>query len=320
MKSPRLPSELTDRIIDFSHNNKRTLSNCALTHSSWLAASRFHLFHTITTTGILERETRVTRLESIIRKRSSILPYIKTVKIRTLGSPDQFARLRAAADLTHAIHRFRDHERLPAPSVHATVRGSLGYDYASFLWSFSLVSGIVTHVKLSNVTFGHPDDIWSFLPSFPRLQYLELQGVGFNNSAESTYPSEEVFSGIPLSAIRVATASMGFVIGGLVIAASSLSHLEEFGIAYQDVRQGTLPQLADAIQRRVKCLRFTADCYPGPERGNEWRPPAFDMGKQTNPTPITRKLTGLMTDRNPGVCWAVSVTHRPRPRQPQSGP
>jgi len=279
MGSPQIPSELTDRIIDFCHNNKRTLSNCALTHSSWLAASRFHLFHTITTTGAHERIRRADQLRSLIRGRSSILPYVKTVKIETFANTDQFFRLKTATHLAHTIRRFCDHERLPAPSVHTTLRGSLGQSYTPSFWSLSLVGDIITHVKLSNVTFSHPNDILPFLSSFPRLQYLELEGVGFNNSAGPSFSSEEVFNSIPLSTIRMATASMGFVIDSLIKVAGSLSYLENFGISYQDVRQGAVQQLADAIQTKVKRLRFTADCYPGDERSNEWRPYGYDIGE-----------------------------------------
>jgi len=319
MGSPRIPSELTDRIIDFCHNNKRTLSNCALTHSLWLAASRYHLFHTITTTGVHERTRRADQLKPLIRRRSSILPYIRTVKIEAFPSPEEVARLVNATHLPYAIRQLCDREQLPTPSVHATIRGSPGQGFAPALWSFSLIIDLVTRVKLSNVTFDHPRDIWPFLSSFPRLQYLELEGVGFNNSAGSGSPAEEVFNGIPLSTIRITTASMGFVIDSLVKMAGSLSYLEDFGIAYQDIRQGAIQRLADAIQMRVKCLRFTADCYPGPERGDEWRPFAFDMGERTSPAPLLRKLTVWMSDRDPGVCRAVSVTRHPRPRQPQSG-
>jgi len=278
--SPRLPPELTDRIIDFCHNNKRTLSNCALTHSSWLAASRLHLFHTITTTGVHERVGRTTQLESIVSKssipphrRSSILPYIRTVRIESPASPYQAEQLGNAALLAQTIRQFRWHERLPTPSVHVTLSN------IPYLPPFSLVSDIVTRVKLLDVTFGHPSDIWPFLSSFPRLWYLELEGVGFNNSSGSGAPAEGIFNGIPLSTIRMTTASMGFVIDSLVKVAGSLSCLEDFGIAYQDIRQGALPQLADAIQKKVKCLRFTADCYPGDERNHEWRPSVFDLSE-----------------------------------------
>jgi len=77
--------------------------------------------------------------------------------------------------------------------------------------------------------------------------------------------------------MRITTACMGFIICSLVRVAVSLSHLDDFGIAYQDIRQEELPQLAEAIQKRVKCLRFTASCYPGDERDREYRPSAFDI-------------------------------------------
>ena len=325
MGSPRLPPELTDRIIDFCHNDKKTLSNCALTHSSWLASSRLHLFHTITTTGIHGRRgDRATQLKSIIRRRSttlvlrefSIISYIKAVKavkIESFDNPDQVVRLKNATHLAHTIRQFCDREHIPRPSVHATLRGSLSQNHAPSLLSFSLVSDTIIHVKLSRVTFGHRNDVWPFLSSFPQLRYLELEGVGFNNSAGSSSPADGIFNGIPLSTVRTTTESMGFIIDSLVTLAGSLSRLDDFGIAYQDIRQATLPQLADAIQRRIKCLRFTADCYPGDQRRNEWRPSAFDMGRQTSSAPTFWELTLWMSYRNPGICRAVPVTQHPRP-------
>ena len=287
MGSPRLPPELTDRIIDFCHNNKRALSNCALTHSSWLATSRLHLFHTITTTGVHERTDRATKLKSIINTRlhmpphgpSPILPLIRTVKIESFANPDQAAQLWNATHLADTIYQLGNNERLPAPSVHTTLGQPLSQTSAPSLWSFSVVSDIVTHVKLLNLTFGHPSDVWPFLSSFHRLQYLELECVGFDNPPGPSSSVEGIFNGVPLSTIRITTAFMHDVIDSLTKMAGSLSHLEDFGIAYQDIRQGALPQLADAIERRVKCLRFTADCYPGPGRDNEWRPSAFDKSE-----------------------------------------
>ena len=316
MGSSRLPPELTDRIIDFCHNDKRTLSNCALTHSSWLAASRFHLFRTITTTGVHERTSRAVQLASFIRKRPfsllhrhrSVIQYIKTVKIDSLTNSDRTARLRDAVRLVSAIRLFCNRECLPIPPVQATLGLFLGNDT---LQSFSLVRGIVTHVALSNATFGRPSDIWSFLSSFPRLQYLELGDVVPIEPAESGFPLARIFDGVPLSTIRITTAFTGIVLDGLIKAAGSLSHLADFGIVYQDIKPGALPRLADAIQGRVKCLRLS-EGYSDRKRGGE-RPPASDTSEQTNPTPMTRKLTGWMSGRNPGVCQAVSVIKHARP-------
>ena len=318
MGSSHFPAELTDRIIDFCHNDKRTLSNCALTHSSWLAASRFHLFHTITTTGAHEKIGRANRLESIIHERplalpsrhSSILPYIKTVKIESLVEAGRMARLEDAAYLALTIHRLCNLERLPVPSVHTTLRSFLSQWVA--LSSLSVANGIVTHVKLSHVTFDDPNDIWLFLTSFPLLQYLKLQSVGFN-LAESGFPAGGIFNGVPLTTIRMTTASMGFIIGSLIRVAGPLSHLNDFGITYQDIRQEALPQLADAIQERVKCLRFNASCYPSGGWARGWRPSASDTSGQTILTFTIRKLTVWLSDRDPGFCWAVSVARHSRP-------
>jgi hypothetical protein len=313
MASSRLPVELTDRIIDFCHSDKGTLSNCALTHSSWLAASRYHLFHTITRTGVQESVGPGTPSKAATRNTSfnlshwhaPIVPYIRTVKIESLVNVNRTLRLRNATHLADAIRQFCNRESLPVPSVHVTMSLLLGPSDA--LWP-SQVSDMVTHVKLLNVTFSHPNDIWPFLSLFRQLQHLELESVGFSNSAQSNLPAERMFDGVPLSTIRMATASMGFVISSLIRVAGSLTHLDEFGIAYQDIRQGALPQLAEGIQRGVKCLRFSASCYPGDERNIEWRPSAFDISEHATPTPTIRTLTIRMPDRNPEICWDISVT------------
>jgi len=284
MGSSRLPSELTDRIIDFCHNNKRTISTCAFTHSSWLAASRFHLFRTIATTGLHRETSRAIQLASIIRKKSfavslrqpSIIPYIKTVKIDSLANQDRVIRLRDAVDLACAIRLFCDRERQPVSSVHVNLSLFMGSDAFRRI---SLISGMVTHVKLSNATLCRPNEIWSFLSSFPRLQHLVLEDIGFIKSTESGFLAARTFNGVPLSTIRITTALEGPIIDSLIKVADSLSHLSDFGIVHKVTIRGALPQLADAIQRRVKCLRFPTDCYPGDERGNEWRPPAFDMSE-----------------------------------------
>jgi hypothetical protein len=43
----RLPTELTDSIIDFHHSDRTTLKICSLVCRNWIPASRFHLFRTV---------------------------------------------------------------------------------------------------------------------------------------------------------------------------------------------------------------------------------------------------------------------------------
>ncbi|CDO73212.1 hypothetical protein BN946_scf185007.g267 [Trametes cinnabarina] len=44
---PNVPLELTDYIIDFLHEDARTLASCAVVSRAWIPAARFHLFRSI---------------------------------------------------------------------------------------------------------------------------------------------------------------------------------------------------------------------------------------------------------------------------------
>jgi hypothetical protein len=47
-RSPRLPPELIEHIIDYLHDSPEDLRSCARVCKAWLAPSRFHLFYKIT--------------------------------------------------------------------------------------------------------------------------------------------------------------------------------------------------------------------------------------------------------------------------------
>lgn len=49
---PPLAVELTDMIIDFLHDDKASLRNCALVSREWLDASQYHLFRAIRLVGV----------------------------------------------------------------------------------------------------------------------------------------------------------------------------------------------------------------------------------------------------------------------------
>ena len=51
---PGLPQELIDYIIDFLHDDKKSLSSCALTHRTWVNTTRYHLFRRIYATVPVE--------------------------------------------------------------------------------------------------------------------------------------------------------------------------------------------------------------------------------------------------------------------------
>ena len=300
---PRLPVELTDRIIDFCHDDKRTLSNCALTHSLWLPASHFHLFHTIT---FGTREEEVTLLRSIIYRRPltlshrqpSILSYINVVKIEPLSSPNRPSRIGNAQHLAQDVRQFCKIKNLPIPSVHVKLSQFHPCPGSYITWSlFFRIEDIVTQLQLLNVTIRHRKDIRPFLSSFPQLQHLEISNPTFESHlagpAQGFYPhAERTFDDVPLSTLQIGTTSMEYFISTFLAEAGFLSHITDFGISYQDTGQGQLLELVGAIRKRVKRLRFSAGCYPGEKRDRESRPSASDPSQQIVPP---RAIGNLMT-------------------------
>lgn len=76
----RLPSELTDRILDFLHDDRRALASCALTCRGWLPTSRHHLFHTLRQIPIVDVEP----LARLLEEDPSLGSYIEHLE---LGRP-----------------------------------------------------------------------------------------------------------------------------------------------------------------------------------------------------------------------------------------
>jgi hypothetical protein len=68
MAKIRLPSELTDRIIDFLYSDRRTLAVCSLVCRSWVPASRLHYFQ-----KLVVRPTTVDHLIELICTPSSTI-------------------------------------------------------------------------------------------------------------------------------------------------------------------------------------------------------------------------------------------------------
>ena len=285
---PTIAAELTDHIIDFLHDDKRALSACALTHPTWLAASRFHLFSTITVDGDRETEDRIEALEGISSGPTGALPvlsYVRTVKIVSMVSEHRAKRLEAAFSLYQSMIRRKpskpDRSTADLPTIHLCLGRycNLGEDGEDgILDVFSRVSANITQLEFTSPILSRRDDLWPFVSSFPNLHYLEITDLAFHHHGDSRLPPQPGLKELPLSKIRIDTMSMGFIIDSILEYADTLTSLEEFGILYEDVRQTALMTVAEAIQARVKMLRFSANCHAGTEYERDRRPSAFDMG------------------------------------------
>jgi hypothetical protein len=83
MSSRILPPELTDNIIDHLHDDPATLHSCALVNSTWLPASRYHIFRRVSIRiieGTYPYNTSYSgdarRLYQIVVSSPEIVPYI----------------------------------------------------------------------------------------------------------------------------------------------------------------------------------------------------------------------------------------------------
>jgi hypothetical protein len=74
------------------------------------------------------------------------------------------------------------------------------------------------------------------------ISHIRSKSVGSTHSPGSSVPTDGIFDASPLSMILMTT------VDSLVKVAGSLSPLEDFGIADEDIRQVALPPLAEAIQ------------------------------------------------------------------------
>ena len=280
MGPPVLAVELTDHIIDFLHDDKPALCVCALTHPTWLAASRFHLFNTITVDSGDRTKDRIAALD--LSSGTQVLSYIQTVKVMSMDPGRRVSRLQDAVSLYQNILRVLSESETGSgsdgstPLLHLYLGGD-GDLGGAILPALSRISDKVTHLVLSGFTPSSNYELWPFISSFPALRSLELTNLVVSRYRASLLPAQLELQSIPLSKIRTGTIFMGFVIERLLACADEFTSLEEFGIVYEDVWQTNLVKMAEAIQRKVKVLRFSANCHPGTEYERHRRPSAFDI-------------------------------------------
>ena len=96
----RLPQELTDYIIDFLHDNPRTLKQASLVSKAWLECSRYHLFKTLSIkyshiTNLSQDELAVP--SKYVKKLIFSLPTCNPVKVSLFLSNFQQSKIHTLA-------------------------------------------------------------------------------------------------------------------------------------------------------------------------------------------------------------------------------
>ncbi|KAI0639805.1 hypothetical protein C8Q77DRAFT_87377 [Trametes polyzona] len=164
---PRLPLELTDYIVDFLHEDARTLAVCAHVSRSWAPAARFHLFRSV----VLQDHSFASSFQRLLGTAPDLGYYVRELTI---------AKFVSATEVTPAKSVPSVEDALPGVFVHLPHLRSLTLAHLDLkdVTHFKAIR----HSSLSEVTFSYCQfadfaDIVDFINSFPSLAKLSIAGL-----------------------------------------------------------------------------------------------------------------------------------------------
>ncbi|PCH43546.1 hypothetical protein WOLCODRAFT_18414 [Wolfiporia cocos MD-104 SS10] len=169
---PRLPQEMIDSIIDHHHADPAMLRTCALVSRSWVHASQYHLFYSITIDG----PATLDRFIAMISK-SRLRSLIRDLRIKgdpNTRRPQNWIRKLLQKQLSNRLPRLHTLriETIEWSSI-------LGVDKDGFR-VFTQFSTVGT-LHLFGVEFPDIDTFRRLVLSFPHLSHLFLDTVSWDS-------------------------------------------------------------------------------------------------------------------------------------------
>lgn len=185
-RSPAVPQELVDIIIDHSHSD-RQLATCALVCKSWVSSSRYHLFNSIA----IRQDNALAFVDLLESKDITFLPYLQDITFthRKRGGN--------AFDDSNASRVWLIANVLPQLLTHSLVSvKSIAFDFEGFRGgicglSFSdreaeLLTNLpsscpnVTNLEFRSVEFDSFESVFfKCVSKFTRLEHLTLMTDSF---------------------------------------------------------------------------------------------------------------------------------------------
>jgi hypothetical protein len=165
--APRLPTELTDIIVDFLHDDEESLANCSLVCKAWLPAARYHIFK-----ELLLHPWNVGAFTNLITHSSAtVVPHIHNLVIDQVKFRNWHIGLFDAMFLRWPLFDFVRRLEL---------RNSRWYGYRArsfdgLVYAFQSV----TDVRFDSLIFDRPSDLWSLVSRFPSLNRLSVTNLSF---------------------------------------------------------------------------------------------------------------------------------------------
>ena len=250
-----IPPEIVDRVIDYVHDDTKTLIACSLTARDWVPSTRLHLFEKISLLSAQE-VARCTELDDFA---PYILHYCQELSI---GSNNQFGNPSVPgfppfletplSTISERIDRFTSLHTLHFRGFHS-MKGPL-------LTPLIGISEKITAVTFTDSSLTSSYDLWRLLRLFPNLQNVHVSGLEYSSDmqeyglaiAPGHCHSPHIIS------FSFHTHCQGFVLQRLVEPPYPLTRLTSLGIHHTDQQQHHLDCIAVKYQDAITTLRFSA--------------------------------------------------------------
>jgi hypothetical protein len=213
----RLPQELTDKVLDYLHDDKLSLVYCSLVCWEWVPATRFHIFSDITLRRTWKRlmcPQFLSFLDMLATDSCTFTPFVTQLTLEDLdGAPrgaftpafSTLARLTSVSSLTFDRCRNLGVQptllpRLPALSELALVR--IAFDSVRQVFSMLKMCPLLTSLAVVSVSwdplsapivYSHASSIRRLrLSACPRVEFLDIFAASNVNLACRTVEIEGI--------------------------------------------------------------------------------------------------------------------------------
>jgi hypothetical protein len=249
-KAIRIPPEIVDQIIDYFHNDPKTLKACSLVAREWIPSARLHLFAKLSFSSTQDG----IRFNELVSSSPNLLRYCQEL---TAGVADKFGSPPGSA--THFIRC------LPTLRKHADgfsslrtlrVRGfySRPKDFSKFLVA---ISDKITAIALTGGNLRSRHDLWTVLRLFPSLRNVHVSDLGYSHK-EGLAISPGHCHSPPISSFSLNTYCLGFVLEQLSEPPYPLAQLQSLEIHHTAQQQRHLNSVAVKYRHTITTLKFSA--------------------------------------------------------------
>ena len=244
----KFPPELADAVIDQLHGDTNSLRACALTSSSWLSTSRYHLFSDV----YFEDEVTILRWIRAFRTPSDVPAYVENLYISCVSLLD---------DTPNAALDFSTFTRLKGLSIGNNKVSSAWHrrpHWNCFRRIALLPSTSLRTFSLSSPTIPIPD-VFSVVCRFPRLDNLHLRCFHALSSGGSEYTKTEDFPPFRGTLTLVSHLNFKHLVMNLLEFPSGIHFSCVIFTVLRDDDLPSLRALVDMCSHTITSLRVTID-------------------------------------------------------------